>query len=217
MKKLLTVVLLGAATLMAASAIAQTTTKPPPKPPTAAKPAAATVRPAARPAPQTQVRRPVFVPPVPVIELDEAPVVAGLPTVLDNENRDRYRRIFQAQAAGQWGQADAEIARLRDKTLMGYVGAQRLLTQGYPARFDELASWLQEYNDHPDAPTIYRLALARRTPGSGDLTPATFVGQAPPSPTFAAARTVRGADASAAGELRSRLQHMIDDGGFNAA
>ena len=67
---------------------------------------------------------------------------------------------------------------------------------GYTARYDELAAWLQDYNDHPDAPAIYRLALARRTPGSAELTPASFVGKAPPSPTFAAARTVTGADAA---------------------
>lgn len=221
MKKILAGVLLGAATLMAVSALTEsataqtTTTKPPAKPATAAKPAATKVRPAARPA--AQARRPVFVPPAPVIELDEAPVAAGLPTVLDTESRDRYRRIFQAQAAGQWGQADAEIARQTDKTLMGYVGAQRLLGQGYPARYDELATWLREYNDHPDAPAIYKLALARRTPGSGDLTPASFVGSTPGSPSFAAARTVTGADASQAAELRARLQNMADDGGYNAA
>ena len=156
-------------------------------------------------------------PPPPVIELDEAAVVADLPTVLDNDSRDRYRRIFQAQAAGQFGQADAEIARLSDKTLMGYVGAQRLLSQGYPARYDELAAWLQEYNDHPDAPAVYRLALARRTPGSAELTPASFVDKTPGSPSFAAARTVTGVDASRAAELRARLQNMADDGGFNAA
>jgi len=224
MKKILAGVLLGAATLMATSVLAQTTTKPPAKPataaqPAAAKPAAATAKPAVRPGaqPTTQPRRPVFVPAAPVIELDEASVVAGLPTVLDTESRDRYRRIFQAQAAGQWGQADAEIAKQTDKTLMGYVGAQRLLSQGYPARYDELATWLQEYNDHPDAPTIYKLALARRTPGGAALTPASFVGFTPGSPSFAAARTVTGGDASQAAELRSRLQHMIDDGGFNAA
>ena len=137
--------------------------------------------------------------------------------MLDNETRDTYRRIFQAQAAGQFAQADAEIARLKDKTLMGYVGAQRLLSPGHPARYDELAAWLQEYNDHPDAPAIYRLALARRTPGSAELTPASFVSQAPPSPSFAAARTVTGADAGRAAELRARLQGMADDGGFNAA
>ena len=156
-------------------------------------------------------------PPPPVIELDEIAVAADLPTVLDTDNRDRYRRIFQAQAAAQWAQADAEIAQLNDKTLMGYVGAQRLLAQGYPARYDQLAAWLQDYNDHPDAPAIYRLALARRTPGSAELTPASFVSQAQPSPTFAAARTVTGADAARAAELRARLQQMADDGGFNAA
>ena len=49
---------------------------------------------------------------------------------------------------------------------MGYVGAQRLLSPGYQAKYDQLAAWLQDYNDHPDAPAIYRLALARRPTGS---------------------------------------------------
>jgi soluble lytic murein transglycosylase-like protein len=159
----------------------------------------------------------VFVPAPPVIELDEMAVVPDMPTVLSTEERDRYRRIFQAQASNQWAQADAEIAQVTDKTLMGYVGAQRLLATGYPARYDQLAAWLQDYNDYPDAPAIYRLAVARRTPGSAELTPASFVGTAPPSPTFAAARTVTGADAGRAAELRARLQQMADDGGYNAA
>ena len=162
------------------------------------------------------MRHPVFVPPPPVIELDEiAP--PDLPTVLSTEERDRYRRIFQAQASRDWATADAEIAKVTDKTLMGYVDAQRLLSPGYTARYDQLAAWLQDHNDHPDAPAIYRLAQARRTPGSGDLTPASFVSSTPGSPTFAAARTVTGADAARAAELRAQLQRMADDGGFNAA
>ena len=56
-----------------------------------------------------------------------------------------------------------------------------------------------------------------RTRGAGDLTPATFTGQQLQSPTFAAARTISGADAPAAAALRQRLQQMTDDGGFNAA
>ena len=242
MKKFVSVVLLGAATILAAEALAQTQTKPPKtaatnnpaatpavakpafvnpaviKPP-AAQPASASTRAPVRPVahPTIVPRRPVFVPPPPVIELDEVAVTADLPTVLDNDTRDRYRRIFQAQSAGQFAPADAEIAQLKDKTLMGYVGAQRLLSPSYQARFPELAAWLQEYNDHPDAPAIYKLAVARRTPGSGELTPASFVGFAQASPTFAAARTTRGADAAQAAELRSRLQGMADDGGFNAA
>ncbi|MDO8977029.1 transglycosylase SLT domain-containing protein [Reyranella sp.] len=203
---------------MAASASAQTAkkpvqtqaTKPVTTKATAARPAA---RPAGRPAP----RAAVFVPPPPVLELDERTVVADLPTVLDNETRDRYRRIFQAQQAGAWPQADDEIRQLSDKTLMGYVGAQRLLSPNYPARYEQLAAWLQDYNDNPDAPAIYRLALARRPAGGAELTPATFVGFTQGSPNFAAARTVNGADGGRAAELRARLQTMADDGGFNAA
>jgi len=212
------IAVLAMATLVAGGALAQSTTKPPPRPeasPATQRAAATTVRPPARPV--AQPRRPVFVPPPPVIELDEIAPVADLPQVLDAESRERYRRIFQAQAGGNWGQADAEIAQLRDRTLMGYVGAQRLLAPGYAARFDQLAAWLQEFNDHPDAPAIYRLALARRTAGAAELTPSSFVSQAQASPSFAAARTVSGADAGRAQGLRAQLDRMIADGGFNAA
>src|ERR1700730_14281003 len=149
MKHIVPVVLLGAATMLAVSALAQTATKPPAKPAPATKTAAAAPpvgRPVARPTgahPTIIPRQAVFVPPPPVIELDEIAVVPDLPTVLDTDTRETYRRIFQAQASGQFAQADAEVARLKDKTLMGYVGAQRLLSPGHPARYEELAAWLQ--------------------------------------------------------------------------
>ena len=217
MKQFVPLMLAGVLATIAASSFAQTATKPPHKPPAAAKPVAAVAKPAARPVVHHPgVRRPVFVPPPPVIELDEVSP-PDLPKALSDEERDRYRRIFQAQAGGQWSAADAEIAQLKDKTLMGYIGAQRLLSPGYQASYDQLAAWLQDYNDHPDAPAIYKLAVIRRPKGAGDLTPASFVGFAQPSPTFAAARTVTGADAARAAELRTRLQQMMDDGGFNAA
>lgn len=225
MKRIAFVVLLGVATTLAAAAFAQTQVKPkapaksPAVKPAAAKHAASKTR-VHRPTgahPTLIPRRPVFVPPPAVIELDEMAVVPGLPTVLGNDDRERYRRIFQAQAAGQFAQADAEIPQLQDKVLLGYVGAQRFLGRGHQARYDELAAWLQEYNDHPDAPAIYRLAVARRPRGGEDPTPATFVGVARPSPTFAAARTLNGVDGGRAAELRARLQQMADDGGFNAA
>jgi soluble lytic murein transglycosylase-like protein len=219
MKQFVPWVLAGALATIAASTSAQTPAKPPHKPPSAAKPVAMVAKPAAHPAAvhHPLVRRPVFVPPPPVIELDEISP-PDLPKALSDEERDRYRRIFQAQMGGQWAAADADIAQLKDKTLMGYVGAQRLLSPGYQASYDQLAAWLQDYNDHPDAPAIYKLAVIRRPKGtSGDLTPASFVGFAQPSPTFAAARTVTGADAARAAQLRARLQQMADDGGFNAA
>jgi soluble lytic murein transglycosylase len=224
MKRNLHVVLLGAASLIASSALGlawgQTQTKPPPKPASAAKPAAVQSHPAlaGRPAAAKIVaRHPVFVPPPPVIDLDEITPPAGIPAVLDANNLGLYRRIFQEQAGGNWAAADAEIAKLSDKTLIGYVGAQRLLAPSYAARYDQLAAWLAEYNDHPDAPAIYRLAVVRRTKGGPDLTPASFNSVAQTSPSFAAARTVKGADAAPASELRARLEQMSNDGGFNAA
>ena len=217
MKKLLCAASISAALLcglpLGSVVWAQTVPKPPAKPTPAAQPAAARP-PAARP--PVQARRPVFVPPPPVIELDEQQMPGDLPTVLDTESRDRYRRIFVAQSSGNWGQADSEIAQLKNKTLMGYVGAQRLLATGHPSTYPQLAAWLQDYNDHPDAPPIYKLALSRRTVGGPELTPASFVSQSPGSPSFAAARTVNGVDAGKAAELRQRLQQMLDDGGFNA-
>src|SRR5436190_2457322 len=224
MKPFVQMVLAGALTTIAASSLAQTATKPPQKPATAAKPAATApgakaavhTSPAQHAAARPVARHPVFVPPPPVIELDEVSP-PDLPTVLSDDERDRYRRIFQAQASGQWAAADAEIAKLGDKVLIGYVDAQRLLSNSYQAKYEELAAWLLEFNDHPDSPGIYKLALARQPKGAGELTPASFVGTAPPSPTFAAARTVSGADAARAAELRGRLQQMADDGGVNAA
>ena len=222
MKSFMPMALASAAALFTVSALAQSATKPPAKPAPAVKTAAATSQSAAgkakpQPHPTIVPRRPVFVPPPPVIELDEIAVVPGLPTVLDAETVDRYRRIFQAQAGGQFAQADAEIAQLKDKTLMGYVGAQRLLGSGYSASYAEMAQWLQDYNDHPDAPAVYKLAVARRSPGGAEPTPATFVSQAQLSPSFAAQRTVTGPDAAQAAQLRAQLQRMADDGGFNAA
>ena len=172
-------------------------------------------RPAGRPHPTIQ-RRPVFVPPPPVIELDEQALPADLPQPLDADSLARYRRIFAAQSSSHWQQADGEIAQLKDKTLMGYVGAQRLLATGYNATYPQLAAWLQEYHDHPDAPAVYRLALTRRPANAGELTPAS-ISRPQFSPSFAAARTVSGADAGRAAEMRGRLQRMLDDGGFNAA
>src|SRR5262249_56963856 len=106
MRRLLPLALVSAAALLAASALAQTATKPPAKPAPAVKTAAATSQAAKsatttsqaakaklQPHPTIIPRRPVFVPPPPVIELDEIAVVPGLPTVLDAETVDRYRRI----------------------------------------------------------------------------------------------------------------------------
>ena len=140
-----------------------------------AAPEKATARPTKPHVPRGVHPRPrqAYVPPPPVIDIDPSvSLPSDLPTVLSSSDVERYQRIVAAQAGGNWAAADADIRELRDKTLLGYMLAQRYLQASYRSTPDELASWLREYNDHPDAPAVYRLASARRVAG---LTPSSFV------------------------------------------
>ena len=166
--------------------------------PAAAMPASEPIRP---------VRRPVFVPPPPVIELDEMAAAADLPTVLSTDERDRYRRIFQAQASRPMGAGRRRNRQGQRQDADGLCRSPSACSSpGYQARYEQLAAWLQDYNDHPDAPAIYRLALARRRRARATSRRRASSAARRASPTFAAARTVTGADAGPAAELRTRLQ-----------
>jgi soluble lytic murein transglycosylase-like protein len=196
------------------------------------RPAVRTVKPAARhaalrpatvrPAPPRRVAfrphvapRRAYVPPPPVIDIDPAVLVAGdPPTVLEATDLAAYQRIVAAQAGGNWAAADADMRTLRDPILVGYMLAQRYLSPGYPVSYDQLCDWLRDYGDHPVAPGIYKLALARRPRGAPEPQPATFV-----SPARAIAPDARMMDGESvqAATIRSRLARMIEDRGFSAA
>jgi len=94
----------------------------------------------------------------------------GLPSVLAAADALAYRRIFSAQAQGRFAQADADLALLNDRLLVGHVLADRLLGPHWRARPDELSAWLAAYADHPDAPRIHRL-LRARSPRSAAMPP----------------------------------------------
>ncbi len=110
----------------------------------------------------------------------------ALPRVLSEPDAQHYRHIFAAQDEANWAEADREIHDLNDRRLLGVVLAQRYLHAKYRSRHDEVASWLKQYGDLPDATRIYRLALNRKPPsapalqrpaagflaGSGDTDPA---------------------------------------------
>lgn len=91
---------------------------------------------------------------------------SGLPAVLGPTDAAAYRRIFAAQAQGRFAQADAEIAKLHDRLLVGHVLADRLLGPHWRARPDELTAWLANHADHPDAGRIHRLLRARSPRGA---------------------------------------------------
>ena len=85
-----------------------------------------------------------------------------LPNALNIEDVARYRLIFNAQDEAQWADANQLIASLENKLLLGHVQAQRLLHPQYRSTYRELAAWLADYRDYPDAPRIYALAIKRK-------------------------------------------------------
>jgi soluble lytic murein transglycosylase-like protein len=86
-----------------------------------------------------------------------------LPAVLSSADVAHYQRIFALQEKGEWGKADKEIAKLKDRLLMGHVLAQRYLhPTKYRSKYKELKEWLAKYSDLHYAKQIYKLALHRR-------------------------------------------------------
>lgn len=91
------------------------------------------------------------------------------------EQMDIYRNIFFLQAQGRMKEADDLIGRIKDKSLMGHVLAQRYLHPEYKAAFEELKTWMSLYADHPEAQRIERLAGIRMPNGhQGSLTKASY-------------------------------------------
>lgn len=80
------------------------------------------------------------------------------PRVLSTADRLAYRHIFELQEQGDWKAADAMIARLENRILLGSVQAQRYLHKEYQTSPRELKLWLAKYSELPQANLIYPLA-----------------------------------------------------------
>jgi hypothetical protein len=94
------------------------------------------------------------------------PVVGRLARRARPADVARYRQIFALQEEGRFGEADQVAKTLGDRLLAGHVLAQRYLhPKAYRAQFDELAGWLEQHAELPQAQRIYRLAGARKPKG----------------------------------------------------
>ena len=92
-----------------------------------------------------------------------------VPKILSDTDVGLYRKIFQLQQDGEWSDADILIGKLSDKILFGHVQFQRYMhPTAYRSKFEELAAWLEDYSDLPDAYRIYRLAMKRRPEGAAE-------------------------------------------------
>ncbi|MDA0787114.1 MAG: lytic transglycosylase domain-containing protein, partial [Proteobacteria bacterium] len=95
------------------------------------------------------------------------PGIGSVEGVLSTADAARYKRVFELQETGDWKAADAIIARIQDRRLMGHVEAQRYLhPTKYRTRFTELRAWMAAYADHPQARRIHRLAVLRQPKGA---------------------------------------------------
>ncbi len=89
-----------------------------------------------------------------------------LPQPLPPSAVAQYRQIAATQLQGDFHQADAEIARLDDTSLLGPLLAARYLSPTYRSSYAELLSWYAQYAGQPDAPAIYDLLLKKRPHGA---------------------------------------------------
>jgi soluble lytic murein transglycosylase len=86
------------------------------------------------------------------------------PAVLSAADVTRYRQIIADERAGRNDHADALIAKLEDRSLIGYVEAERLLSpHSGRAKLPVLVKWLKTYGDLPIASRVRKLAVQRAT------------------------------------------------------
>ncbi|HEX6980096.1 MAG TPA: transglycosylase SLT domain-containing protein [Alphaproteobacteria bacterium] len=152
----------------------------------------------------------------------------GLPAVLSAADATAYRKIFALQSRAAWREADQLIAGLKDRRLLGHVLADRYLHPHTRPSYAELARWLAQYADHPDAGAIYVLAQ-RRAPKDAKPLPgpagrpmgrywATPDDLGPPlKPPMAPGRRLDGEARGRAEALKRQVQRLMRRGRLDSA
>ncbi|MBM3490414.1 MAG: lytic transglycosylase domain-containing protein [Alphaproteobacteria bacterium] len=100
------------------------------------------------------------------LAFQSAPALAERPyasNVLSAQDARRYQRAFALQDQADWAAADAELARLSDRLLVGHVLAQRYRSPRYKTSYGELRDWLAGNRALPGSEAIHALALARKS------------------------------------------------------
>ena len=98
---------------------------------------------------------------IPRVAAPGGPIRVAMPQPLAPSEAARVRLVFALQAKGDIPAAIAETARLTDSLLLPHILADRYLGGADRAGPDELAAWLANYADLPDAPAIHALLLAQ--------------------------------------------------------
>ena len=86
--------------------------------------------------------------------------------ILTTNDIEKYQKIIALQNNCKWKIANKIMLTIENEILIGHMLAQRYLhPKCYRSQFLELSSWLKNFNDHPQAKRIYRLAIRRMPQG----------------------------------------------------
>lgn len=94
-----------------------------------------------------------------------------VPNLLSTSDVELYSQIFKAMKSGDFAQAKKLEDDVDNRLLMGHVQAERFLSRGYSSSAHELASWLAQYSDLPQADDVYALAVSKSPSLSRSLAP----------------------------------------------
>lgn len=92
----------------------------------------------------------------------------ALNTPLSPYDTALYQSAFTLIDKGDYTGADAQLAQVTDKRLMGYAQYNKLFSRGYTSTYEELMAWLADYGDQPMAMKVWGLAKRKKPDGAAD-------------------------------------------------
>jgi len=100
----------------------------------------------------------------------EAPRTPAVPldTPLSAADAALYRTAFDQIDSGEYDAAEATLAQVSNRSLMGYAEFHKLFSKGYESTYDELISWLNAYGDQPMAMRVWGLAKRKKPDDAPD-------------------------------------------------
>lgn len=145
-----------------------------------------------------------------VFALGSSPAHAE-PRALSPWDAQLYSAAFDAVKKGDFATANAKLAQVTDKCLVGMVEFERLFhPTAYRASYAELMAWLEKYSDLPMAPRVRALARKRKAEAEANANrPAPEPAPGSRSPIEAAAN----AAVRAPGEVVGRTWDAVEAAG----
>lgn len=96
------------------------------------------------------------------------PTQVALNAVLSPDDTVHYQTAFTLIDQGDFQGAEAQLALVNNKNLMGYAEFHKLFAPGYESTYDELVDWMNRYGDQPMAMRVWALAKRKKPEGAPD-------------------------------------------------